>query len=555
MLPHCSHITAKRGRFYYRRRLPLPHEGEVALALRTANYREAQHLASVLDNAFNRFFSSPLPMKDLNEILREHLKEAIEADLEQHQGTPFGRPVYTSLRDEHQDPVDADLELVDHLLSDAREALARRDVRSVAATVDRMMVRHCLPEEMRIPLAFGVLRVNVQAWERSRDHVVNGAVDPIDLIPNAVSPVVTTPAPSDLRKLSDRLPDFLDLMTTEEGWRGQTLAQNQATYRYFAEVCGDRRPDCYTRQDLATFYDTLRKLPALYSKKPVWRGLSLIEIVEKTREVTVGRLAMKTVKRHFSALGRLFDYFKRRGEFIGENPAHGFEFPKKGRANKARQMWEGDRLARLFASPVWTGCQSESRRSVAGKIVIKDSKYWLPLLALYHGNRLEEFAQLRREDIKRDDGIWYFDIHDGGDRQIKNEQSKRRVPVHPAVTALGFLDYIDKAAPKSSDMVFPELLPGGPDKKFGFYFTKWWSRYRQEIGLFEKGLDYHSFRHGVTTKLYAAGVSEAIVDELTGHEGQGTSRIVYKKEMPLRVLFDAVSKVEWSEISIPTSTR
>ncbi len=43
-------------------------------------------------------------------------------------------------------------------------------------------------------------------------------------------------------------------------------------------------------------------------------------------------------------------------------------------------------------------------------------------------------------------------------------------------------------------------------------------------------------------------MQEAIVDELAGHEGQGTSRVTYKKDMPLKVLYEAISKVEWPEV-------
>jgi integrase len=96
--------------------------------------------------------------------------------------------------------------------------------------------------------------------------------------------------------------------------------------------------------------------------------------------------------------------------------------------------------------------------------------------------------------------------------------------------------------------LFPELRPGGADNKRGHAFTKWFTRYRRDIGLYEPGLDYHSFRHSVTTKLYAAEVSEPIIDELTGHEGTGTSRVVYKKDMPLEKLHQAICKIEWPEI-------
>jgi len=164
-------------------------------------------------------------------------------------------------------------------------------------------------------------------------------------------------------------------------------------------------------------------------------------------------------------------------------------------------------------------------------------------------NRLEEFAQLRREDVRQEDAIWFFDINGEDGRQIKNHQSKRRVPIHPTILALGFLEYVDHTAPKDKDLVFPELKPGGPDKKLGFHFTKWFTNYRRTVGVYEKGVDYHSFRHNVTTQLFAAGLSNAIVDELTGHAGQGISQTRYKHQLPLRVLYEAISKIDWSHVS------
>jgi len=49
MLPQCSHITRKRGVYYYRRRLPGDAKREIAVSLRTRMFREAQWLAAKLD--------------------------------------------------------------------------------------------------------------------------------------------------------------------------------------------------------------------------------------------------------------------------------------------------------------------------------------------------------------------------------------------------------------------------------------------------------------------------------------------------------------------------
>lgn len=545
MLPHCSHITRKRGIYYYRRRLPWPRRGEVAVSLGNARYREAEHLAQLLDQTFRRVVLIMKQASDhaLQAALREYLREAIEADRENFESTPYGKPVYVKEADlePHQDAYHADLELLEHLLWDAREALGQRDFDSVAHTVDELLVKHDLPQGSRRALTLGVLKADIEIAKRSLDRLRGYSEDRHE-------PFVRSTPPSG-PKLSVVLPGFVEFMVVEEGWRAQTRAQNDATYRLLLEWCGDKGIQAYTRRDLDGFYEMLRKLPALYSKDRRWRGRALRDVLEETQQLEVARLSMKTIKRHFSALGRLFGYAKTRGLYEGENPAHGFDFPTKGRKGNPRRPWEGELLTRLFQSPVWTGCHPRFR-SRPGTEIVRDERFWLPILGLYHGNRLEEFAQLRREDVCLESGIWYFDITDGDGRQLKNEQSKRRVPLHPEVLRIGFLDHLGQTATAPSDRVFPLLQPGGPDRKLSYYFTKWWSQYRKDVGVYEKGLDYHSFRHGVTTKLFSAGVDRVLVDELTGHEGEGVSQRIYHHGSPLERLAEAITKVSWAEVQL-----
>ena len=550
MLPQNSHMSCKRGRFYYRRRIPKT-DTEVTVALRTGDYREAQHLCKLLDRIFFRS-ASMHPPHDLHAILRRELVLAIESDRQRHIATPCGMPVYAYDVDEGTDPTAADLRQIDVDMADAHRSLARRDTVGIEDWVDEVMAKHGLAPELRAELALGLAMVLVQRLERSRQHVISGVT--AEILPEALAPSGLSVAPQGIPagpKLSEVLPAFIEQMTRESGWRGQTLMQNKGTYRIFMEVCGDLPVKAYGRPELARTLDLFRSLPADYAKAKRWKGLTLAELAAKAKPEEP-RLAVKTLKRHFAALGTLFKHLIERGAYEGANPAHGFSFPEKMRAKMKRQMWDGEPLRRLFASPVWTGCKTPRQRSKPGTLIIKDEKYWLPLLGLYHGNRLEEFAQLVRSDVRLDEDIWYLDINDDESKQIKNEQSKRRVPIHPALLTLGFLGYVESTASAPSDQLFPKLTPGGADGKRGHSFSKWWTRYRREIGVYEEGLDYHSFRHGVTTKLFAAEVTEVFVDELTGHEGKGTSRAVYTKEMPLRKLFDAICKVEWPEVAVAT---
>ena len=545
-----SRLTRKRGVYYYRRRLPDRLGTDLALSFRTRNYREAEHLAEVLDAEFSRVVSTVSTSENLRSILRKYLDDVLAEDAEMRLTAPAHRSVYTNgfRIDADRSAVDVDEELVSLLLSEARERLALRDFKSVTVNVDHVMREYGLPQEQRNAVAYGVLEANVKMLEELRRRVLGE----VPLIFTAEAPEPTAPPVATIPAgplFSEVLPRYVDHAVKNKGWRGQSKAQNEATFGMFVEVCGDLPVETYTRRHLGEFYDTLLALPTLYSKDKRWRGLSLREVVDEARaDGTIKRLTVKTAARHFSALGGFFTYAKRHGVIDGENPAHGFEFPRQGRANSKRQMWEGTPLRKLFQSPVWTGCHPVMR-SQPGPQIIRDDKFWLPLLGLYHGNRLEEFAQLRREDVKRDGSIWYLDIHGDDGRQIKNDQSARRVPIHPAIEGMGFLDYVTDTAPRPADMVFPLLRPGGPDRKVGYYFTKWWTNYRRAVGVYEPGLDYHSFRHGVTTKLFAARTPRDIIDELTGHEGEGTSQRVYKHDTPLPLLLAEISKVEWPELT------
>lgn len=77
MLTPRSHLALKRGVYYFRRKLPVPHMGDIAVSLGTKAFREAQHLAALADRAFQKFFERSPRMTDVQQLLRQHLADAI----------------------------------------------------------------------------------------------------------------------------------------------------------------------------------------------------------------------------------------------------------------------------------------------------------------------------------------------------------------------------------------------------------------------------------------------------------------------------------------------
>jgi hypothetical protein len=285
MLPQCSHITRKRGVYYYRRRLPQHPSRELALSLRTRCFREAEWLAAKLDKEFLVIMSSlknDEKAADIQRIAREYLKDKLEADLLERRAQA-GR-VLTGWSKWFSSPEFADEELHKATADLAGSGNPGRH----SDLIDWLMDQHGVPAGQRQELFFAILRAHVAEWETIRERTRgNFSFTPQDLVDKAVQSstvVAIAEAPSPAPRLSEVLPGFLDFMSKHESWTGQTLAQNKTTYTMFVECCGDLPITAYERRHCATFHDVLLALPKLYAKSAAWRGLSLVEVVARTRD-------------------------------------------------------------------------------------------------------------------------------------------------------------------------------------------------------------------------------------------------------------------------------
>lgn len=274
--------------------------------------------------------------------------------------------------------------------------------------------------------------------------------------------------------------------------------------RRFLEFCGDHPPAAYTRGDMTRFLETLRQLPNTYGKSPKDKDRTLAELITDAESKGAKRLTDKTVKRHLSTLSQFFQFAVDSGHLTvaaRSELVEGHRFRDDRSARDQRDAWTMEELQKLFASPLWTGCLSPRRLARPGSMIIRGARFWLPLLALYHGARLEEFADLYRRDIGCEDGLWFVRITETEGRRLKTDNSERVVPLHPEAIRLGFLGYVAKIAPGPDDPLFPDLEPQGEDRKRGPRVTKWFGEYRKALGLYRAGVGMHAFRHTANTRI------------------------------------------------------
>lgn len=296
----------------------------------------------------------------------------------------------------------------------------------------------------------------------------------------------------------------------------------QGYVRLFAKAVGDRPMNAYTRADIVKWVRTLEKVRTSYGKggKDAHKPIETI-LRESRGKPTLGRT---TIEKHVTHLRQVFSLAARHHRFATSDDVEGmFADVRLGRAvppPERRRLWPLSDLSALFRSPVWAGTRARredfTHRHQEGPHVHLDAYWWLPVIGIHTGMRLEEIAQLRHDDLAQDgDGRPFLRVTDTGEGQrLKTESSRRAVPVHPFLAGVGFMRLFVQGR---RGWVFPELKPAGRPPKRGGQYSEDFTAYRREVGVYEPLKDFHSFRHTLVSALREAGADPGVVAFLVGH--------------------------------------
>lgn len=204
----------------------------------------------------------------------------------------------------------------------------------------------------------------------------------------------------------------------------------------------------------------------------------------------------------------------------------------------------------IFDGPLFTGCKSERFRAQPGDTDMSGTSwFWLPLLGLWTGARLNELCQLRLEDVDEDGGIPFLHFREGDAAQRIKGGKKRIVPLHPQLLDLGFLRYVAAQRGAGEERVFPTLHPG-PSGYYSDRPSRDFSAYLKALGIKTDKTSFHSFRHGMKDALRAGGVNADINDILLGHALHGMAARYGAGGAPLAILYEAICKAEYPGLSL-----
>lgn len=162
-----------------------------------------------------------------------------------------------------------------------------------------------------------------------------------------------------------------------------------------------------------------------------------------------------------------------------------------------------------------------------------DALRWLTWLMAYEGARINELAQLRKEDVLEASAIPFlrFTTSDAKGHELKTGASRRDVPIHPALVKEGFLKFVAASKP---GWLFRDL-PEGRYGRRGDAATKRYSRWvRTEVGITDPRAVAHSWRHRMEDQLREVECPDEVADSILGHARDG-QRATYGDGPPLRV--------------------
>ena len=359
-------------------------------------------------------------------------------------------------------------------------------------------------------------------------------------------------------------------------WSAASAKDIPPQVRQFVEIVRelehgrDIRVDELSREHIRSYFDTLKHLPCRLCGQRQFAGKGWLQLADMGRSGQIERLlSVKTMEVRQTNVRSFVNWceLEYRGAVQAKYVNSGFpkvlsdkDIRRKG---VKREAFTQDELKALFGD---MGKYVQATEGVP-------SRFWVPLIALYSGMRLEEICQLHLSDIVKVDGVLCFSINEesGGSGYVKHVKSSagiRKVPVHSHLwDELGLKKFVASRWTKTpeekytSTLLFPDLQErvnavNHATVKLGSALTHWFTRYRRSVGVGGQHGEpstkaFHSFRHTVIEYLHKeARVDLSMLQAVVGHEmvDMGVTEN-YAGDWPVKTLLtDVISRLDWKLI-------
>jgi len=327
-------------------------------------------------------------------------------------------------------------------------------------------------------------------------------------------------------------------------WRVSSKKDIIPDLKEFVTMVGDIPAMELSRDHMRQYHRVMHHLPKRRTVDPKYKKKPLAKLLNMVIPAA-DKLSATTLDNAFTNIRSFVNWLEDEGLVQKAATLNKVLEVQRKNTSPEREPFTDDELAALFAPKNF---RPEQFRNAW--------QFWLPLMGLYTGARLEELCQLYLSDIRQDEeGIWYLDINCEADKKTKTSAGNRAVPIHPVLIDLGLLDRVN-ALRKRYTHLFPTLEVRESAGKLSGAVGQWFTRYRRQCGVGAASGEasskvFHSFRHTFITRCLHLGLVRRMYQEVVGHEKGAYSDVTggYEGKYPVKVLYDeVVSKLDFSGV-------
>ena len=342
-------------------------------------------------------------------------------------------------------------------------------------------------------------------------------------------------------KLSEMKEEFIGERLLS-GFSPKSTRELESTIDDLIEIIGDIPILKVTPNNARDFKKIISSLPKYRNQSPRYRGLTIKQILSLDG---VEGQEPKNINKLIYRVRVFFKWLKNNySEYVPQNHFDGLSIQEK-KFDKPRDIFTNKELHKIFDTTPFLNntIRNPHRRN-------KLASYFVPIIAIHTGMRLEEICQLRLEDVYKEGTVDIIRVTLSKETKLKTVTSQRIVPIHENLKRVGFLEYCNYMKKQKKERVFWDLTKSrdGYGRNIGRYFME----YLRKVGVYEfQSKVFHSLRHTFITNLLQNGVREEVVNGLCGHKQKTMSTTIYfKGGFPSDLLYEeGISKLNFEGIN------